>query len=133
VPALEREGEMRYPSSIGYIATISGIIAATAPAHAAALNPEEAASYVGKSATVCGLIASGNYAPGAPAQPTFLDFSRPYPNETFSALILGNDRAKFGKPEVSLREKYVCITGEILLYEGKPQVILRDPRQLSDN
>jgi hypothetical protein len=109
-----------------------GLIAGTASAHAASLNPEEAASYVGKNATVCGLIASGDYAAGTPAQPTFLDFGKPYPNEAFSAFILGNDRPKFGTPEVSLRAKYVCVTGEIFLYAGKPHIILRDPEQLSD-
>jgi hypothetical protein len=86
-----------------------GFTAGAVSAHPASLNPEEAASYVGTNATVCGVI----------AQPTFLDFSKPYPNEPFSALILGNDRAKFGAPEVSLLEKRVCVTGEIFLYEGK--------------
>ena len=114
------------------IAMTWSLIASTASAQPASLNPEEAASYVGKNATVCGLIASGGYATGLPAQPTFLDFSKPYPNEAFSALILGNDRTKFGTPEVSLREKYVCVTGEIFLYAGKPHIILRDPEQLSD-
>ncbi len=123
---------MRAPRPIRLIAITLGFTAAAAPAHAASLNPEEAAGYVGKNATVCGLIASGDYAAGSPAQPTFLDFSKPYPNETFSALILGNDRTKFGTPEVSLREKYVCVTGQIFLYAGKPHIILRDPEQLSD-
>jgi hypothetical protein len=109
-----------------------GFIAGAAASHAASLNPEEAASYVGKNVTVCGLIVSGNYAAGSPAQPTFLDFGKPYPNETFSALILGDDRKKFGMPEISLREKHVCVTGEIFLYQGKPEVILRNPEQLSD-
>ena len=123
---------MRTLRPLRLIAITWGLIAGTASAHAASLNPEEAASYVGKNATVCGLIASGGYATGLPAQPTFLDFSKPYPNEAFSALILGNDRTKFGTPEVSLREKYVCVTGEIFLYAGKPHIILRDPEQLSD-
>jgi hypothetical protein len=123
---------MRVLHLVRLIVITCGFLAGTAAPHAASLNPEEAASYVGKNATVCGRIVSGNYAAGSPTQPTFLDFNKPYPNEAFSALILGGDREKFGMPEISLREKYVCVTGEIFLYQGKPQVILRDPEQLSD-
>ena len=123
---------MRTLLPLRLIAVTWGFTAGAVSAHQASLNPEEAASYVGTNATVCGLIASSNYAAESPAQPTFLDFSKPYPNEPFSALILGNDRAKFGTPEVSLREKRVCVTGEIVLYEGKPQIILHDPEQISD-
>jgi hypothetical protein len=124
--------EMRTLPRLRLIVLTYAFIAGSATADAAPLNPEEAASYIGKNATVCGLIASGNYAAGFPTQPTFLDFSKPYPNEPFSALILGDDREKFGTPEISLREKYICVTGEIFLYQGKPQIILRDPDQLSD-
>jgi hypothetical protein len=48
------------------------------------------------------------------------------------AVIFGSDRKKLGTPEMSLREKQVCVTGEIRLYQGKPQIILRDPKQLSE-
>lgn len=101
-------------------------------AYAAPLNPEEAASHVGENATVCGPVASAKYAPQAMAAPTFLDLGKPYPNQDFSAVILGSDRTKFGAPEVSLREKQVCVTGDIFLFQGKPEIIMRDTKQLSD-
>jgi hypothetical protein len=99
--------------------------------HAAPLNPEEAGSHVGENATVCGVVASATYAAQAPMAPTFLDLGKPYPNQVFSVIIFGSDRPKFGAPETSMRDKPVCITGEIFLYEGKPRIILRDPMQLS--
>ena len=114
------------------IITSMVLIAGVAAARAGSLNPEESASHVGKNATVCGLVASATYAAGSAAAPTFLDFGKPYPNETFTAVIFGSDRKKFGTPEMSLREKQVCVTGEIRLYQGKPQIILRDPKQLSE-
>ena len=100
--------------------------------YGASLNPEEAASHVGENATVCGQVASATYAAKAMAAPTFLDLGKPYPNQGFSAVILGSDRAKFGAPEVALREKQVCVTGEIFLFQGKPEIIIRDTKQLSD-
>lgn len=112
--------------------TFMVLIAYPTDAHAASLNPEEAASHVGENATVCGLVASATYATQAPTAPTFLDLGRPYPNQIFTAVIFGSDRAKFGEPEISLRGKEVCVTGEILLYQGKPEIMLRDPKQLSE-
>jgi hypothetical protein len=100
-------------------------------AHAAPLNPEEAASHVHENATVCGLVASATYAAQAAAAPTFLDFGKPYPNQVFTAIIFGSDRTKFGALELLLRERQACVTGEIFLYQGKPEIILRDPKQLS--
>lgn len=98
--------------------------------HAATLNPEEASSHINENATVCGLVASGNYAVQAPTAPTFLNFSKLYPDQSFTAIIFGSDRPKFGAPEISMREKQVCVTGEIFLFEGKPAMIVRDPKQL---
>jgi hypothetical protein len=101
-------------------------------AHAALLNPEEAGSHLGEVATVCGVVASATYAANAPMAPTFLDLGKPYPNQIFTAVILGNDRSKFGMPETSMREKNVCVTGEIFLYQGNPEIILHDPTQLRE-
>jgi hypothetical protein len=100
-------------------------------AHTAPLNPEEAATHVGENATVCGLVSSARYAAQATAAPTFLDFGRAYPNQSFTAIIFGADRTKFGAPEISLSEKQVCVEGKIFLYQGKPEIILRDPKQIS--
>jgi hypothetical protein len=112
--------------------TFTALIVWPLAAYAAPLNPEEAASHVGENATVCGLVASATYASQAMAAPTFLDLGKPYPNQVFSAVILGSDRTKFGAPESSLREKQVCVTGEIFLFQGKPEIIVRDTKQLSD-
>ena len=64
-------------------------------------------------------------------QPTFLDFDKPYPEETFAAVIWAADRAKFRTSESALLGKQVCVTGVIQLFRGRPEVILRDPSQLT--
>jgi DNA/RNA endonuclease YhcR with UshA esterase domain len=101
-------------------------------AYAASLAPDEAARHVGENATVCGLVASATYASRLNAQPTFLNLGKPYPDEIFTAVIFGKDRSKFGTPE-ALRGKQICVTGEIRLYRGNPEIILSDPKQLSEN
>jgi hypothetical protein len=77
------------------------------------------------------MVASSKFAAGSRAQPTFLDLDKPYPNAPFTAVIFGDDRAKFGTPETSLRGKRVCVTGQIRYYRGKPEIILSDPTQLA--
>jgi hypothetical protein len=117
---------MRFHRVFAFAALIGCPIAA----HAALLNPEEAGSHIGENATVCGVVASATYAAQAPMAPTFLDLGKPYPNQIFTAVIFGSDRPKFGAPETSMPQKNVCVTGEIFLYQGNPEIILHDPTQL---
>jgi hypothetical protein len=105
-------------------------IAWPAIGNAATITADQAPAHVGETATVCGAVASTNFAKQAKGQPTFLDMDKAYPNETFTVLIWGKDRAKFGTPEASLLQKRVCGTGVIQLYKGRPQIILHDPGQL---
>jgi DNA/RNA endonuclease YhcR with UshA esterase domain len=97
---------------------------------AAQIGPENAAIYIGQSATVCGVVASAKYAAHSRAQPAFLDMGQPYPNDPFTALIFGSDRAKFGEPETTLAGKPICVIGQVRSYRGKPEIILTAPSQL---
>ena len=98
---------------------------------AATLAPGDAVSHVGESATVCGVVASAKFASSSRAQPTFLDFDKPYPDQVFTAVIYGVDRAKFGMAKTSLQGKRVCVSGPIREDRAKPEIILNDPRQLA--
>ncbi len=95
------------------------------------LTAQQAAEHVGETATVCGIVASANYATKSKGQPTFLNFDQPYPNQSFTVMILGSDRPRFGTPERSFLGKRLCVTGEIMQYRGKPEIIATDPRQLA--
>jgi hypothetical protein len=98
---------------------------------AASLTTDEVAHHVGETATVCGNVASANYASHSKGQPTFLNLDKAYPNQTFTAVIWGSDRTKFGTPESGLLGKQVCATGMIQLFRGRPEVVLHDPSQLT--
>ena len=66
------------------LALISGW---TTSVRADPLAPAETASHIGEMATVCGVVASTNYAPGTAGAPTFLDFGSAYPRAVFTALF----------------------------------------------
>jgi hypothetical protein len=110
---------------------LSGLLALgfCSTASAAVLGPGDAATHIGEDATVCGIVASAHYAPRSHGQPTFLNLGHAYPNEDFTAVIWGEDRAKFGMPE-SLQGERICVTGPISPYRGKPEMILHDAVQL---
>ena len=97
---------------------------------AQAISAQEAARHIGQTATVCGVVASARYASRSRSQPTFLNLGEPYPHQVFTVVIWGDDRSKFGRPEITYAGKRVCSTGEIRRYRGKPEMILSDPGQL---
>jgi hypothetical protein len=117
---------------IGVLLTISTMVAASAVAsRAASLRPEDAAQHIGQNATVCGVVASTKFDAHLPSQPTFLDFGKPYPEQVFTAVVFGGNRAKFGTPETALQGRRVCVTGAIREDQGKPEIVLSDPAQLT--
>ena len=100
-------------------------------ANATDLGPEDAASHIGETGTVCGVVASAKFEADARAQPTLLDLGKSYPHAVFTAVIYGDHRSKFGTPETSLRGRRVCVTGQISDCHGKPKIVLTDPSQLT--
>src|SRR4051812_437728 len=91
---------------------------------------DHAKDYVGKTATVCGKVGSTRYLENSERKLTFLNFGKPYRNHDFTAIVDGENRAKFGKPEEQYLQKDVCVTGAIKDFNGKPEIELTDPKQI---
>jgi DNA/RNA endonuclease YhcR with UshA esterase domain len=94
---------------------------------AAPLTPNEAASHVGETATICGTVAAAHYAESARGQPTFLNIGQA---QAVTAVIWGDSRAAFGEPERTLMSKHVCVTGVVQRYRGQSEIVLRSAEQL---
>jgi len=60
---------------------------------------------------------------------TFLDFCQDYRSCPFSSVIFASDKNKFGDLE-SLQGRHVEIRGAITVYEGRAEIIIRDPEQI---
>lgn len=93
-----------------------------APAFAQNITATEAASHIDQHATVCGRITGEHTAYRSAGQPTFIDLDRAYPNEVFTAVIWGRDRAAVGAVPAVGHD--VCFTGTISSYRGVPQIVL---------
>lgn len=99
----------------------------------ASISASEAAKHVGETTTVCGMVASAKYVPGSKGQPTFLNLDKPYPDQPFTVVVWGDDRGRFSSPpEVAFDGKRICVTGLIETYKQKPQIVVRDPKQVVD-
>ena len=96
------------------------------------LTGDEAIQHLDETNTVCGMVASAKYAAGAPGNPTYLNFDRPYPNQSCAVVIAGTARARFKEaPENVLTGKWVCVTGVITsTRHGKAQIAVTDPAQI---
>src|SRR5262245_23745825 len=104
---------------------------ASARENPSSISASEAASYLGQTKTVCGTVASSKFASSSNRSPTFLNLDRPYPNQVFTAVIWGSDRAKFKEPpELIFQGKHICVTGLIQLYKDKPEIVVSDPSQI---
>ncbi len=65
------------------------------------------------------------------SRPTFLNLDQPYPNQIFTVVIFGSDRAKFRAPELKYADKKICATGPIKTYRRTPEIIVTQPSQLT--
>ncbi len=116
-------------------AVVALTLAAAAPAHAQKarqVSTLDAAKYIGKQATVCGQVATIHLAQRTGGAPTFINFDKPNPDQTFTVLIWGIDRPKFPAPPESTftAGKRVCVTGRVTDYRGKPEIIVRNPEEI---
>ena len=91
----------------------------------------EARQHIGETNTICGVVAGARYLESSSSKPTLLNFDAPFPNHTFSVMIPNASRAKFKEPpETLFKNKIVCVTGAIIDYHGKPEIVVDDPAKI---
>jgi hypothetical protein len=87
--------------------------------------------HIGDSVTVCTKIYGSIYLERSKGAPTFLNAGAAYPNSLLTIVIWGDMREKFkNPPEVFYKDKDVCITGKIILYKEKPEIVVFDEKQI---
>lgn len=85
----------------------------------------KAGNFVGEEKTVRGLVADVHQT----KKVKYLNFDDKYPNNSFTGVVFARSFDKF--PDLQKYEgETVEITGEISLYNGKPQIIMNDENQI---
>eukprot|EP01037_Dinobryon_pediforme_P016262 gene16262-16441_t len=93
------------------------------------IDIKDAAKHLNEKVTICDSIFNVKYL--TQADITLIDVGGEHPNELLTLVIKGDDRKKFKTPpEKSLKGKKVCITGQIVDYKGKPEIVITDPEQI---
>jgi DNA/RNA endonuclease YhcR with UshA esterase domain len=103
---------------------ITGIKAQTS------IKLEEVSKHVGDSVTVCGLVADMRYFENSKNKPTLLNIGAKHPDAPLTVVIWENARVLFTEKVEDLRNKNICITGRIILYKEKPEIIIDKPEQI---
>ncbi len=91
---------------------------------------DDVSKHIGDSVTVCGKVADLRYFENSKNQPTFLNIGAKFPNQQITVVIWGESRKLFTTKVEDLRDKEICITGRIILYKEKPEIIIYRPDQI---
>lgn len=95
------------------------------------ITAREADEYIGNRARVCGRVVGVTHATEIGGNPTFVNLDREHPNQSFTALIWGDDRVRWpSPPEQQYAGREICVTGTIEDHEGTPQIIVSSPKQV---
>jgi hypothetical protein len=114
----------------GLIAIVSLFLVVTAQAQKE-ISIDSLSQHIGDSVTICTKIYGGIYLDRSNGTPTLLNAGGAYPNAPLTIMIPGDARGKFkNPPEVFYKDKEVCISGKIILYKEKPEIIVYDEKQI---
>ncbi len=95
------------------------------------ISAADASKHIGEKGTVCGKVFGGRYFETANRQPALLNVGAAYPDNPFTFVIFGEDRKNFSySPEVFLVNKEVCVSGQIIDYKSKPEIVVTDSAQI---
>src|SRR5438874_1795708 len=103
------------------------VFASLCAAQVPAISDTDATKYVGQRVTVQGKVANVYT---SKAGNRFLNFGRPYPDQTFAAVIFAANSAKFPDP-IQWDSRTIAVTGTVRLYKGRPEIILTERSQLA--
>lgn len=91
----------------------------------------QAENYIGQRAEVCGRVASADHVTEIGGSPTFINLDQPHPDAPFTVVIWEDDRGRWESPPEELyANREICVTGEIDMHEGTPQIVLSDPQNI---
>ena len=96
----------------------------------AAISSDEARSHVGEQQTVCGPVAQVAYLRKGIA----INMGARYPYQHINGFIWNSNALSVGRGLSSYDEligKNICISGQIVLYKGRPEIIINTPGQIS--
>ncbi|HLV23238.1 MAG TPA: hypothetical protein VKY36_00475 [Moheibacter sp.] len=95
------------------------------------LNEIDLQKYLNKEVQYCDQV-FGTFVTKGEKQVILLNLGAEYPNHMLVVAIFQDNWKNFDyKPEEFLKNKTICVKGKLVLYKGKPEIIVKYPKQIS--
>lgn len=111
-------------------ATLLSLFIVAAAAAQTSIKLEDVSKHIGDSVTVCGKVAGMKYFENSKNKPTFLNIGANHPNQLLTVVIWETTRGLFTTKVEDLMDKEICITGRIILYKERPEIVIEKPEQI---
>lgn len=93
---------------------------------------EDASKHEGDSVKICTKIFGARFFENSNRMPTLLNAGAKYPDALLTIVVFGENRGNFkNKPEAYYTGKNICVTGRIVFYKGKPEIIITREEEIS--
>jgi len=111
-------------------ATLLSLFIVAAVTAQTSIKLEDVSKHIGDSVTVCGKVAGMRYFENSKNKPTFLNIGANHPNQLLTVVIWESTRALFTTKVDDLMGREICITGRIILYKERPEIVIEKPEQI---
>jgi hypothetical protein len=91
------------------------------------ISASDAAKYIGKREMICTEV----YEVKNLSSVSFLDAGNRYPDNPLTIVVFARDRANFKNGLGVYNYRNICVTGTIKEYNGKPEIIINGPGDIS--
>jgi len=86
--------------------------------------------YVNKQIQYCDRV-FGTFITKGKNQVILLNLGADYPDHKLVVAIFEENRKNFDyKPDEFLNGKTICVNGKLVLYKGKPEIVVKNPKQI---
>lgn len=94
------------------------------------ISDAEIKSNLQKEITYCDKV-HGTFITNGKKKVIFLNLGSAYPAQKLTVAIFEGDWKKFDyKPAEHLKGKTICVSGKLILYKDKPEIIVNNPKQI---
>ena len=93
------------------------------------ISIKDIAKHIGETVTICDSVYTTRALPNL----TLFNLGAEFPKQLLTVVIYKADLTKIKEPEKTYLTKKVCITGKLVLYNDKPQIVVNEPKQIVSN
>ncbi|TCC88667.1 hypothetical protein EZ428_18695 [Pedobacter frigiditerrae] len=90
------------------------------------IDIKDVAKHIGDSVTICDSVYTTRALNGL----TLINLGAAFPKQLLTVVIYKADLGKFTEPEKTYLYKRVCVTGKLVLYNDRPQIVVNEVKQI---